>query len=50
MYNVILQPTGNKVAKFNFQSTMRNGIEFEKIKPFLQQEDANNLSAIYKET
>ncbi|MGS0531984.1 HNH endonuclease [Bacillus mycoides] len=48
MYNVILQPTGNKVAKFNFQSTMRNGIEFEKIKPFLQQEDANNLSEIYK--
>lgn len=34
MHNVILQPTGNKVAKLNFQSTMRNGIEFGRIKTF----------------
>ncbi|QEL85905.1 HNH endonuclease [Bacillus mycoides] len=48
MYNVILQPTGNKIAQFNYHSTMRNGIEITNIKSFLKQRDFEILSQIYK--
>lgn len=49
MYNVILQPTGNKVAQFNYHSTMHKGIELETIKPLLEQEDYEILSQIYRD-
>lgn len=49
MYNVILQPIGSKKeAKSNYNSTVYNGIEINKIKPFLNQKDFEILSQIYK--
>ncbi len=48
MYNVILQPMGNKVAQYNYHSTIHKGIELETIKPLLGQEDYEMLSQIYR--
>lgn len=46
MNNVILQPTGK--GEFQYNSTMRNGIDLNKIKPFLNLKDFECLSDIYK--
>lgn len=48
MYNVILQPTGNKIAQFNYNFTMQDGVDLDAIKSFLKQKDFDILSQIYK--
>ncbi|PHF12392.1 HNH endonuclease [Bacillus wiedmannii] len=49
MYNVIVQPTGDKTAQLNYQSTMLDGVDIDKIKSFMKQKDFEILSQVYKD-
>lgn len=47
MSNIILQPTGDKIARKNYKNTIENKVSLKDIKSFLSEDDYKKIISIY---